>query len=338
MGARASLTIPVLVICPPRALLLDCAGPLEAFRKANLAQSKVTFAVRHVGPQPQVTTSLGLPLGGIAALPETAPTGAIVLVAGAVDVLPDGSGPSRQDARDERAIVDWLARAVTPGVRLVTICAGALLAARAGLLRGRVCTTHAQSLDALRRIDPTLDAREDRLFVEDGEVITSAGVTAGIDLALHLVARHAGEATAVAVARHLVVYLRRAGGDPQLSPWLQGRAHLHPALHRAQDAVAADPARDWPLARLARVAHVSERSLSRLFAEHAGMSATDYVARLRAARAEEMLAHSRLDMESVAERAGFGSARQMRRVFVRLKGAPPRAARARRPASDRAGG
>lgn len=320
-------TIPVFVVAPPRALLLDVAGPLEAFRKANLVQAAARFDICHVGPAPEVTTSIGLPLAGVAALPDGVAQGAIVMVAGAVDLLPDGTGPTAQDGRDERAVVEWLARVVTPGVTLVTICAGALLAARAGLLAGRVCTTHEASLDKLRRIDPTLDAREDRLFVEDGERITSAGVTAGIDLALHLVMRHAGEAAAVAVARHLVVYLRRAGGDPQLSPWLEGRAHLHPALHRAQDAVAADPSRDWSAAALAGVAHVGARTLSRLFAEHAGMSAPDYVARLRAARAQELLAHSTLDMEAVAARAGFGSARQMRRVFARLKGAPPRAAR-----------
>lgn len=325
--AGATKIIPVFVVSPPRALLLDVAGPLEAFRKANLTQSATRFDIRHVGPREAVMTSVGLPLAGVAPLPESVPSGAIVLVAGAVSVMPDGSGETRQDAKDERRIVDWLARVVVDGVTLVTICAGALLAARAGLLRGRICTTHEASLAELKRIDPSVDAREDRLFVEDGPCITSAGVLAGVDLALHLVARHAGDASAVAVARHLVVYLRRAGGDPQLSPWLQGRNHLHPALHRAQDAVAADPSADWTLARLARIAHVSERTLSRLFSDHAGMSAPDYVARLRMARAKELLAGSRLDMESVAARAGFGSARQMRRVFAKRGGAPPRAAR-----------
>jgi transcriptional regulator GlxA family with amidase domain len=320
-------TIPIVVVHAPRALLLDVAGPLEAFRKANLVAGRTVYAISHVGPRAEAMTSLGLPLAGIAPLPERAPDGAHVLVPGTVSLLPDGSPPTPDDEEAEAEIVAWLARVARPGVTFVTICAGALLAARAGLLAGRKCTTHAASLEELRRIDPSLDALDDRLFVEDGERVTSAGVTAGIDLALHLIARHAGSACAVEVARHLVVYLRRAGGDPQLSPWLEGRNHLHPALHRAQDAVAADPARDWSLQKLARLAFVSERTLSRLFADHAGMSAPDYVARLRAARAGELLASSRLDMEAVAERAGFGSARQMRRVFGRLRGAPPSAAR-----------
>lgn len=322
-------SIPVYVVYPPRALLLDAAGPLEAFRKANLLAARPVFDMRHVATGPQVTSSIGLPLGGLEPLPDALPDGAHVMVIGAVSFMPDGTGPTRADARDETTIVRWLERVVRPGVTLVTICAGALFAARAGLLAGRVCTTHAASLDELRRIDPTLDAREDRLFVDDGDRITSAGVMAGVDLALHLVARHAGAACAVEVARHMVVYLRRAGGDPQLSPWLEGRAHLHPALHRAQDAVAADPARDWTLESLARLACVSARTLSRLFAEHAGMSAPEYIARLRAAKAGELLAYSRLDMERVAEQSGFGSSRQMRRVFARLHGEPPRAQRNR---------
>jgi transcriptional regulator GlxA family with amidase domain len=325
--ARASASIPVFVVAPPNVLLLDVAGPLEAFRKANLIVGRTLFDVRPVGPRPQVSTSIGLALAGVGPAPARVPDGSLVLVAGAASRQPDDAQGDRDDLDAEREIVAWLARAVRPGVTLVTICAGALLAARAGLLSGRACTTHHADLDALRRIDPTVLTREDRLFVEDGERITSAGVTAGVDLALHLVARHAGGAAAVETARHMVVYARRAGGDLRLSPWLEGRAHLHPALHKAQDAVSADPARAWSVEALARAACVSPRTLSRLFAEHAGMSAPEYVARLRTARANELLSGSLLDMESVAERAGFGSARHMRRVFAKLGEGPPRAAR-----------
>jgi transcriptional regulator GlxA family with amidase domain len=203
-----------------------------------------------------------------------------------------------------------------------------LLAARAGLLDGHDCTTHFAMIGELRRAAPAARVRENRIFVEDGERLTSAGIAAGIDLMLAVVAREAGHALAITVARHLVVYLRRAGGDPQMSPWLEGRNHIHPAIHRVQDAIAADPARDWSVAALARVAAASPRNLSRLFNEHAGVSVTGYVNRLRVALAREMVVGSQLDMESVAARAGFSSARQFRRAWNRFNARPPSELRA----------
>ncbi len=145
---------------------------------------------------------------------------------------------------------------------------------------------------------------------------------------LAIVAREVGAATALAVARYLVVYMRRAGGDPQLSPWLEARTHMHPAVHRAQDAVAADPARDWSVEALARVAAASPRNLSRLFSEHAGVSVIDYVNRMRIALARELIVGSRLDMERIAERTGFSSARQFRRAWGRLNDRTPSELRA----------
>ncbi len=111
----------------------------------------------------------------------------------------------------------------------MTICSGALLAARAGLLDGYSCTTHHLTIGELERLAPAARVQENRLFVEDGERLTSAGITAGIDLMLHIVAGLADHATALAVARYLVVYLRRSGSDPQLSPWLEGRNHMNPS-------------------------------------------------------------------------------------------------------------
>lgn len=129
------------------------------------------------------------------------------------------------DGVREAEIVAWLREAIRPGIRLATICSGALLAASAGLLEGYDCTTHHAMLPELARLAPTARVRENRLYVEDGERLTSAGVTAGVDLMLAVVAREVGHAAALSVARNLVAYLRRAGADPQLSPWLEGRNH-----------------------------------------------------------------------------------------------------------------
>lgn len=321
--------IPVYVVLPPRTLLLDVAGPLEVLRRAGMEPGTPGFDVVYVAARPMVDSSIGLSLAGLSPLPEVLPDGAMVLVSGNVDQVLGGPGPTEEDAADEKAIVAWLARVVRPGMTLACICSGALLAARAGLLAGRACTTHHACIDDLIRLAPSARVLEDRLFVEDGERLTSAGVTSGVDLMLHLVARLRGPAVAVSIARQMVVYLRRGPSDPQLSPWLEGRNHVHPAVHRVQDAIAADPARDWSLEVLSDLAAASPRHLSRLFNAHAGMSLTDYVNRLRLALASQMLSATRLDMESVAERAGFASTRQLRRVWRRHHPTPPGAARAR---------
>ncbi|VIO80926.1 HTH-type transcriptional regulator CdhR [Bradyrhizobium ivorense] len=325
--------IPVLLVVPPRVLLLDAAGPMEVLRMANREQSAVRFAVRFVGPQDSTQSSIGLAVANIAPLPDRVPDGTLVVLAGSSDPPPGTTASSRkQDALLEASIVRWLRHVIRPGVSLVSICSGALLAARAGLLDGYECTTHYDKVAELARVAPAARVRENRLYVEDGERLSSAGIAAGIDLMLHIVAKMAGHATALAAARYLVVYLRRTGADPQLSPWLDGRNHIHPMVHRAQDAVAADPAHDWSVDELARVAAASPRNLSRHFKAHTGMSITDYVNRLRIALARELIAGSRLQIETVAERAGFASARQFRRAWHRLHGSPPNAMRSERTA------
>jgi transcriptional regulator GlxA family with amidase domain len=320
--------IPVYVVVPPRALLLDIAGPIEVLRWANHVQDAVQFEVRFVGPVSAVASSIGLMLTEIEPLPDVLPDDAIVLLAGNVDeTLCDRSVEGMDDRAAESKIVAWLQTAFCSVHTLVCICSGALTAGRAGLLDGRACTTHHSDCAKLAMVAPKARVLENRLFVEDGCCYSSAGVTAGVDLMLYMVSQLTDHRCAAEVARHLVVYIRRSGADPQLSPWLEGRNHMHPAVHRVQDAIAADPARDWTLKSLARIAGASPRHLSRLFHECVEMNIPDYRNRLRAALARDLLAQTQLDMERVAERAGFASARQMRRVWARLHTTSPRQAR-----------
>jgi transcriptional regulator GlxA family with amidase domain len=319
--------IPVYCVLPARTLLLDVAGPMEALRGANRQQAEVAFDVRYVGPLPELTSSVGLRLTGIEPFPETIEPDAMIVVSGHAEYPLAAGNPIEPEEAGSDQIVDWLRHVVRPGIRLVCICAGALLAARAGLLAETTCTTHYSDCADLAALEPTARVLENRLYVEDGERYTSAGITAGIDLMLHIVGQLANPATAAAVARYLVVYLRRAGTDPQLSPWLEGRNHIHPAVHRVQDAITADPARDWSLEALAAIAIASPRHLSRLFNDHAGMSIPDYVNRLRVALARQLVTETRLDMERIAERAGFASSRQLRRAWGRISEIPPNATR-----------
>jgi transcriptional regulator GlxA family with amidase domain len=325
--------IPVFVVVPPRLLLLDIAGPLEVLRQANRVQDSVRFEVVYVGPQATLQTSIGVMLSGIEPLPKALKSGSWVVLAGDVEEVMQcagktGSDGSPADAKAEEAIVNWLKATIRPDHKVITICTGAVTLARAGLLDGYSCTTHYLSYEELAEIAPKARILENRLYVVDGERYSSAGITAGIDLMLHLVHQCTDQACALAVARYLLVYLRRSGSDPQLSPWLTGRNHIHPAIHRAQDAIAADLTKSWSLAALARIAGASDRHLSRLFHEHVGMGIPEYRNRLRVAYAQELLRETRIDMERVAEQSGFNSTRQLRRAWHRLHKTPPREARA----------
>jgi transcriptional regulator GlxA family with amidase domain len=329
-GAPAIRRIPVFVVLPPQTMLLDVAGPCEVLRAANRQQSKVCFDVHYVGASSSIATSIGLGLEGVDPLPESVPDNAMVVVVGSVEEpMQTVNQPSRRERASGKAtIVQWLKTAIRPGHKLISICSGALLVGRAGLLDGYACTTHHVCRADLKQSAPSARVLENRLYVEDRDRYTSAGVTAGIDLMLHVVAQLTDHVCATAVARYLVVYLRRSGSDPQLSPWLDGRNHIHPAIHRVQDAIAADPTRPWTLRSLCRVAGASSRHLTRLFHEHTGMTINDYKNRLRVALARELLGHTQYDMENVAERAGFGSARQLRRAWRRFYPGSPRESRA----------
>jgi transcriptional regulator GlxA family with amidase domain len=310
--------IPVYFILPPRTLLLDVAGPAEALSMANRRQSDVRFDLQFCAPASEIKTSIGLLLKQLSPLPKSLERNAMIVVAGSID------GPEITAYKNERdTVVDWLSRNARPTHRLVFICSGALLAAHAGLLDQRFCTTHHSHCDELRAISRSAKVLDNRIYVRDGNVFTSAGVTAGMDLMLHLISEIAGPLCAVAVARNMVVYLRRTGTDPQLSPWLENRNHIHPVVHRIQDAIAADPSHSWTLDELADLAHSSQRHITRLFHRYADVTPVEYINRLRVALARQLLSDPQLPIDRVAERAGFGSARQLRRVWREYSSIPP---------------
>jgi transcriptional regulator GlxA family with amidase domain len=310
----------VVFVLLPQVVLLDLAGPADAFRNAEL-RAPGSYRVRFVAPQPVLAASVGLQFSGLEPLPAHLGPETIVVLTGM-----SGNGVDPREPLAAR-VIEWL-RGANPSL-LLCVCAGSVLAAHAGLLAGRTCTTHHLHIEELRAVEPRARVLENRIFVEDGPVYTSAGVTAGLDLALHLIGQQLGANVAADIARDLVVYVRRAGSDPALSPWVKHRNHLHPAVHRVQDAVARNPAATWGSAELSAVACTSGRNLARLFAEHAGCSPLDYVQLLRFALARQLVTGSRLDLEGVAARVGFRSAQHLRRVWARWESRPPSAFRSR---------
>ncbi len=326
--SEPSESVDVLFIVAPHTLLLDLAGPAEAFRLSNRHGSEGVraprFRLRFAGPETQSETSVGLCVARLEALPSAfdRPTW-VVLLGQPNDAL------AKLDA-GARAVARWLAQTLPALLAadsrhgLVTICGGALLAARAGLIGSRRCTTHHELLEALREAAPAAQVVDNRVFVLDDRLASSAGVTAGIDLALHLIALTCGEPIAAAVAQDMVVYLRRSASDPELSPLLTHRHHLHPAVHCVQDAVSADPTRGWTMATLAVAGHVTPRHLLRLFTLHARVSPLAYLQGIRLERARQALKHG-MSVTRAAHEAGFSSDLQLRRAWRQRFGGTPRA-------------
>jgi transcriptional regulator GlxA family with amidase domain len=320
MLAWRSVVRDVFFVVLPSVVLLDLAGPAEAFR---LAEKRVpgTYRLRYIAPAAQVTAAIGLQLSALEPLPPSLPSDAILVVAGV-----SGKAVNFDEPCTIR-LVEWLRTDAAAVDSLVCVCAGSVIAGKAGLLNGKECTSHHSHIDELRSVAPAATVYDNRIFVEDGSVMTSAGVTAGLDLALHVISQQLGPRVAADVARDLVVYMRRSGADPALSPWVLHRNHLHPAVHRVQDAVNRRPAASWTSRELSAIACTSPRNLARLFSEHARCSPLDYVQLIRFAVAKELVTQSRLDIERVAAKAGFRSAQQLRRVWSRWEARPPSAYR-----------
>ena len=310
----AAPPIALFFVLLPGSLILDWAGPAEAFRIANqlLAANGLPprFELHFVGPQSEAATSVGIAVTDVSPLPAALPDPSWVVLVG----MPGRRFDPGQAGAPET--IRWLQglRPGQGGLKLVTVCAGALLAAHAGLLRGRRATTHHQHLDELRELSAGCEVVANRVFVLDDAIASSAGITTGIDLALHLIAQECGPALASQAAQTMVVALRRGPQDPELSPFLAYRNHMHPALHRVQDAVSAQPQADWTVPRMADIGHTSPRHLTRLFLDHAGTAPLEYLRRIRLAVAQAALESGR-NVTQAAELAGFSSDTQLRRAW-----------------------
>jgi transcriptional regulator GlxA family with amidase domain len=287
----------------PEVEILDLAGPLQAFSEANAGRKR--YRIRLCAPQPRIASHQGLTLAGLDPLPDDYEN-AIVVVPGM---------PYRATQKIERSVTRWLVDAARAGAHLASVCTGAFALGEAGLLDGRRCTTHWSRTGELARRYPRARVLEDRLYVTDGEITTSAGIASGIDMALAFIEQADGPIVAAEVAREMVVYLRRDGGHEQQSVYLDFRTHLHPGVHRVQDFIVQNPATRATLDELANIAGMSARSLTRMFRTATGISVHDFTTRVRVELAKTLMHDPGLTVEAVAQRCGFATARQLRRIL-----------------------
>ena len=297
--------------------LLDAAGPAEVFAEANRFGADYRLRFASVDGA-DVVTSIGT---------RFAVTDRIAQIDGVDTVLVSG-GDNLVGRPIDPSLVAALRDVPARARRLASICTGSFILAEAGLLDGRRATTHWRHARLLARAYPTISVEPDSIFVRDGAVYTSAGVSAGIDLALALVESDYGAELVRDVARSLVVYLKRAGGQSQFSTLVEADAPAESALRQVTDAIAADPTADHSVKSLAALASLSTRQLTRLFHAELGTTPARYVETVRVDVARAALDAGR-PVGETARLAGFGSAETLRRVFVNHLGVSPRAYRDR---------
>lgn len=302
----------VVLVVRPDVVLLDLAGPVQVLHGAG------GYRILVASPDGRpVRTDVGMPLGADLALSDVRPPVDTLLVPGvlSLDADPAAAGQVRRIGAGAR--------------RVASVCTGAFLLAEAGFLAGRRATTHWNSCAELAARFPDVTVEPDAIHVRDGRVRTSAGMTAGIDLALALVEEDHGADRARTVARHLVVFPRRAGGQSQFSDPHLVPATRHPVLRVVFDAVTSRPDGDHRLGTLANLALVSERHLTRLFRRELGRTPGQYVEQVRIQAARALLESGDASVAAIARATGFGSAETLRRAFHRVLGTTPTAYRQR---------
>lgn len=296
----------------PGCEVMDVAGPLQAFHEA--AAFGVPYEIVHAAATPTVRTAQGLDFGGLVPLPDVGPDDRVIV-----------PGYTLADTRPPAALVAWVRRAAKAGAEMCSVCTGTFVLGEAGLLDGRRCTTHWKRVRELQRRFPRATVVGDRLFVEDGQVTSSAGIASGVDMALALLERDGGPVLASSVAREMVVYMRRDGSHAQESVYLDYQTHLSPGVHVVQQHLVAHPESGERLGELARMAGMSERTLTRAFRVATGISVHAYRERLRLERARDLMRNPTMTMDAIASACGYADARQLRRLWTARRGMSPRA-------------
>ncbi|MBB4661274.1 GlxA family transcriptional regulator [Conexibacter arvalis] len=301
----------VLIVLFDGVQSLDVTGPLEVFSgAASHPGCQVPYVVETAsldGAPVRASSGLRLaPDGPLAAAPDTL-------------VVPGGAGTRRPDPR----LVAWLRETAPRAGRVLSVCTGAYLLAAAGLLDGRRATTHWAHWRRLAERHPQVDVDPEPIWVRDGDVMTSAGVTAGIDASLALVEEDVGREVALAIARHLVVFLRRPGNQTQFSAQLSAQVAQREPLREVQRWIDDNPAGDCSVEALAARACLSPRQFARAFAHEVGVTPGRYVDQVRLETARRLLEESGDGVEAVARACGYGTPEAMRRAFLRTLGVPP---------------
>lgn len=299
----------IVFLILPKIHLLDFAGPDQVFYEA--IDYGADIELEYCSLSDRNETSTRFPIGQLKHY--SAPTlekGDYLFIPGS-----DTHHLLSEEIRSQNDLFEWLKMAHTTGVNLCSICTGAYVLALAGLLDGKKCTTHWKHTAKLQALFPATQVVENILFTEDGGILTSAGVTSGIDLALHIVSKLKDELFSYKVARELVVYSRRQGNQAQQSIYLQYRNHIHCGIHKVQDWIQENTDKKSNLADLGEIACMSTRNLTRIFKKETGVSVNEFTTLIRKEKLKTMLKLPDISRKQMAEECGLKSERQIIRLI-----------------------
>ncbi|WP_427312746.1 GlxA family transcriptional regulator [Cupriavidus sp. H39] len=306
----------IAVVAFPGFQMLDLAGPLDVFHEGARQVGKPdAYQFEIIAPLPGLlTASNGM---------RVQPDATLDTCSDDIDTLLVAGGPTLWLQEQDESIHAWLAERARTVRRMGSVCSGAMLLAHAGLLDGRSVTTHWNATDRLARMFPGVQVEPDRIYVRDGNLYTSAGVTAGLDLALALVEEDFGRAVALRVARELVMFLKRPGGQSQFSAHLAAQTAERNAIREVQGWVVENLAGNLSVEALAAHAGMSTRNFARIFKQECQVTPADFVEAARLDAARRLLEGSHHPLKRVAALAGFGDANNLRRAFLRRVGVAP---------------
>jgi transcriptional regulator GlxA family with amidase domain len=304
----------VVIVAYPDVQSLDVCGPLEVF--AGAQQLIEATGGSDAGYEIRIASSDGAPISSSSHL-LLVPHAALADVTDDIDTLIVAGGPGHRAAAQDAALVEWLSRATGRARRTASVCTGAFVLARAGLLDGRRATTHWAFAGELARRHPDVTVEADPIFLRDGPIWTSAGVTAGMDLALALVEDDLGGDAALTIARHLVLFLRRPGNQSQFSATLAAQEPAREPLREVQRLVLENPSAAHTVEAMAARAAMSPRHFARAFRAETGVTPARFVERVRLEAARARLEETGEPIAIVAAACGFGTAETMRRSFLR---------------------
>ncbi|WP_337042299.1 GlxA family transcriptional regulator [Emticicia sp. 17c] len=296
----------------PEIQLLDLAGADQVFYEAICYGSDLK--IEYCSIENSISTSTLLPIGQVKRFTEIVfQEGDYLIIPGAETsyLLSDGF-------RVKKELFEWLKMAYMQKIILCSICTGAFVLALAGLLDGRKCTTHWKRTAHLQTLFPKTEVVENILFIEDERILTSAGVTSGIDLALHIISKLEDDAFAYKVARELVIYMRRQGTHAQQSIFLQYRNHIHSGIHKVQDWLQDNISQKSSLPELAEIACMSTRNLTRVFKKETGISINDFTTLIRKEKIKALVKNPDMTQSQIARHCGLKSERQVIRLMKQL--------------------
>ena len=312
----------IVILAFPGVQPLDVIGPAEVFSGADGLAGGGEYTVEVVAKEPGTITTRS---SGYGLVPKTT----TARCRGPIDTLVVAGGLGVALAENDAALIRWIRSAARRSRRVTSVCSGSFLLARAGLLEGKTVTTHWASTAELARRHPELKVDPKPIFVRDGDIWTSAGVTSGMDLSLALVEEDLGRKIAMEVARWLVLFLQRPGGQAQFSSHLETQLAERQPLRELQSWIADNLDADLRVEALADRASMSPRNFARFFRRETGVTPAAYVEVLRVERARQLLEEAGDPVEVVSAQCGFGTPETMRRAFARRVGSSPAEYRSR---------